>query len=298
MTAPCVIDGCSKPSVARGICGMHYRRQRLTGTTDARPSKLVQADFYCSVVKCLSHAKSRGLCNKHYQVERLHGDPSYLRPTAQSLSCTIDGCENRIHSKGLCCMHYRRNRINGTPDAVWLNRGPKVCTVAGCEAEQRSRTYCSAHYQAWQKHGDAAYVRPETRGIDIPHGTLTGYGWHGCRCVECKKVQATANRQSNLLAKYGITTDEYDRLLDEQGGVCAICRLDSSSSLRGKLMAVDHCHDTGKVRGLLCSPCNTGIGHLKDDPDRLMAAAAYLLQSVDVLGAISIADASGTGVSS
>lgn len=71
-------------------------------------------------------------------------------------------------------------------------------------------------------------------------------------------------------------------MLEEQNGVCAIC---FSPPLPRDRLFVDHCHASGAVRALLCRPCNTGIGMLKDDPDRLMAAAAYLLQYTDVLGA-------------
>lgn len=61
-------------------------------------------------------------------------------------------------------------------------------------------------------------------------------------------------------------------MLEAQGGVCAICRRPSDPAP----LHVDHDHRTGAIRGLLCSPCNTAIGLLGDDPDRMMAAAAYL----------------------
>jgi hypothetical protein len=77
----------------------------------------------------------------------------------------------------------------------------------------------------------------------------------------------------NLKYKYGLSAAGYDDLLAQQGGVCAICQqLDP----KGRRLAVDHCHETGRVRGLLCVPCNVGIGNLNDDPERLLAAVAYL----------------------
>lgn len=81
--------------------------------------------------------------------------------------------------------------------------------------------------------------------------------------------------RQRYLRNYGMTKDDYARLLEKQGGVCAICRRTPSSSVR-KRLAVDHNHTTGKVRGLLCEPCNHGIGKLGDDPVRCRAAAAYL----------------------
>ena len=73
--------------------------------------------------------------------------------------------------------------------------------------------------------------------------------------------------------KYGIDSAEVDRLLTLQDGRCAICAevIDPP--------CVDHCHTTGAIRGLLCSPCNLGLGSFRDDPDRLTAAANYLRRS-------------------
>lgn len=79
-----------------------------------------------------------------------------------------------------------------------------------------------------------------------------------------------------LRKTFGISAEDYYRMLNEQGGVCAIC---GGSEPRGRSktrFAVDHCHKTGKVRGLLCGPCNTGIGHLRDDVANLRAAIKYL----------------------
>ena len=73
---------------------------------------------------------------------------------------------------------------------------------------------------------------------------------------------------------YGITLEDFDLMLTRQHGVCAICRTKPPERL-----SVDHCHATGKVRGLLCSKCNCGLGFFRDEPRRLRAAAKYLLAS-------------------
>lgn len=73
---------------------------------------------------------------------------------------------------------------------------------------------------------------------------------------------------------YGIEMAEYDAMLAAQGGVCAICKGPHRGV--GKRLHVDHCHDTGKVRGLLCGNCNTFIGLAEHDPHRLRQAIAYL----------------------
>lgn len=70
-----------------------------------------------------------------------------------------------------------------------------------------------------------------------------------------------------LKYKYGMTIDEYNKLLRQQNGVCAICDMPETRTRKGKLswLCVDHSHITGRVRGLLCSSCNTAIGKLKVD---------------------------------
>ncbi len=81
-------------------------------------------------------------------------------------------------------------------------------------------------------------------------------------------------RSWKLKNEFGITLDQYEQMLEEQTGSCAIC-LDHQCNFNERL-AVDHCHKTGTIRGLLCSNCNTGIGLLLDNPELLIAATAYL----------------------
>ena len=76
-------------------------------------------------------------------------------------------------------------------------------------------------------------------------------------------------------SQFGIGVEDYDRILAEQGGVCAICKTDKPSGGKARF-SVDHCHETGKVRGLLCNLCTAGIGFLKDDVAVLVAATQYL----------------------
>ena len=79
------------------------------------------------------------------------------------------------------------------------------------------------------------------------------------------------NRRAYLKRTFGITLEEYEAMVLDQGGVCAICRKTCSMQL-----AVDHCHATGRVRGLLCGKCNRGIGLLGDTKENLAAALDYL----------------------
>jgi hypothetical protein len=78
------------------------------------------------------------------------------------------------------------------------------------------------------------------------------------------------HRDKKRARNYGLTLEDYRALVARQGNACAIC---GKSGLR---LCIDHCHATGKVRGLLCNRCNTGLGCYADDPKLTAAATAYL----------------------
>jgi hypothetical protein len=113
-------------------------------------------------------------------------------------------------------------------------------------------------------------------------------------CKECANYRAKAHyRESilkhhkdkrkrkyiNLNSKYGVEENIYEEILREQDGKCAICgNRETAKHHNGevKSLAVDHNHDTGEIRGLLCQKCNVGLGHFKDNPTLLQNAIAYL----------------------
>jgi hypothetical protein len=74
---------------------------------------------------------------------------------------------------------------------------------------------------------------------------------------------------------YGLTPEEYDAMLVAVDGKCTICR----KAPKVKALAVDHCHTTGKVRGILCDKCNMGIGYFDDNLDLLQKAIEYLKEN-------------------
>ena len=112
------------------------------------------------------------------------------------------------------------------------------------------------------------------------------FHWDGKRYMPyCKPCRAERDRERKLRTSYGITTAQYDRLLEIQRGVCAICGFPPSGLTRGgKRLVVDHDHaccpgptSCGRcIRGLLCHSCNNGIGRMKDIPERLRRAAEYI----------------------
>jgi len=129
----------------------------------------------------------------------------------------------------------------------------------------------------------AAYARKK-RAEDPERMRANEKAW---REKNVEKVQEKNRRRSKRLGKmgrrdyqlqqlYGITHEDYERMLEEQKGKCAICGTDKPRRKGRLYFSVDHCHDTGKVRGLLCDFCNNGIGRLNDDPALLRKAIEYL----------------------
>lgn len=82
-------------------------------------------------------------------------------------------------------------------------------------------------------------------------------------------------RKAQRIKKYNLTLAEFDALLESQNGGCAICGY-SDRSVPKYFPIVDHCHTTGKIRGLLCANCNHALGKFKDNPATLRHAAEYL----------------------
>lgn len=99
---------------------------------------------------------------------------------------------------------------------------------------------------------------------------------------EYRKLHPERMLKYETKRRFGLQAGEYERMLEEQNGVCAICggketAIDNRTK-QARRLAVDHDHTTGEVRKLLCRGCNTGLGSFKDSPDLLRKAAVYLEQ--------------------
>ena len=114
---------------------------------------------------------------------------------------------------------------------------------------------------------------------DFPKGLRKDGTYSYCKTcmvsINQRNYNAEARRRRALKEHYNITPEDYDRMFFEQDGKCAIC-LGTESYHTSPRLHVDHCHNTGAVRGLLCSKCNTGIAKFEDQPESLRRAADYL----------------------
>ena len=186
--------------------------------------------------------------------------------------CVYPGCPRGVFCRGWCKPHYEQQR-RGYPLRPLLEVEPLVCRMDNCGklVHVRRRQLCMLHYEYWR------------RGIldGIPPRACENCGkvFTPRRAITTKCCSDRCHQQSARLFKaYGLRGADLRRLLDEQDHRCAICRDPIRREQRG--LDIDHDHVTGQVRGLLCGACNRGLGHFKDRPDVLVAAAEYLRKSL------------------
>lgn len=91
-----------------------------------------------------------------------------------------------------------------------------------------------------------------------------------------KEYRKSYRYQHNLLSNYGLSLDDYEELQKKQNFVCAICKKEPIGKPPNGKLHVDHCHETNRIRGLLCSNCNKGIGIFYENVDYLKSAINYL----------------------
>lgn len=138
----------------------------------------------------------------------------------------------------------------------------KICYTCDAEVEW-PRKKCDTCRQSCLSCGEATYLVSGIRRC------------RSCRAAVVRKFKASptgsvSNKLSKAASKYGITKGEALRLYESPCGSCG----DTESRIH-----IDHDHDTGKVRGALCAPCNKALGFLRDDPDKILALLSYLRSS-------------------
>ena len=134
-------------------------------------------------------------------------------------------------------------------------------------------------------------VCKETKPLLCFYNSKKSKDGKGYRCKDCDKIARTfwetenkerahlSQRQRNLKHKYGVDLDWYTKKFEEQNNSCAICESTINKTTGAREFwnfSVDHCHKTGKVRGILCNNCNRALGLLMDSPTLLRKAANYV----------------------
>lgn len=228
------------------------------------------------------------------------------------VDCKIENCEFRgpVVGNGFCDAHYRRHKKYGDPLAtkrpndwgarhkhplygswVWFGRTVNQRRVPEWDdfwtfvkdvGEKPSPDHVLHRKDESQPHGpDNSYWRKvvRTRSDAETRAHRRDY------IKEWRSLHPHYERAMGLWKYYRMTIVEYDALADQQGHVCAICRQpESERTATGdpRRLAVDHCHETGEIRGLLCGACNKGLGYFKNNRQRLIDAVKYLGVTSDI----------------
>lgn len=223
-------------------------------------------------------------------------------------SCSVQGCSNIEAAKGWCQKHYMRFQRHGhilfTRESDWGSREKHPLYKSWHWLVKRysaSGDLCQEWLDLW-KFVECVKERPDgdfflKRKDDSKPFSPDNWYWQERNRLP-KEVRADKTKYmrewvkikrqtdpdfefgKSLKRYFGITKEQYFEMHDQQGCVCAICKQPECSvdrqSKKVRRLAVDHCHTTGKIRGLLCSKCNTSLGGFKDSIELLNKAINYL----------------------
>ena len=283
--ATCSIEGCDSPQLARGWCPVHYRRWHAYG--DPLAPARTRTRKPCSIEGCGKKSVAHGLCTMHYQRWKKYDDPGVSSPLPRNPDqpppahpCSVEGCMNARHVKGLCQKHYHRMKRHGTTDDS-IPKAAAECSVEGCTELVRARGLCHLHLQRWYRTGstDPGPIDQFRRCTKcerlLPREQFPNVKRKVCEdCFPLYQQEQRAKHMPSQRNKKGIR-ETVAALIEAQENRCAICGCPGQDAPRKRLV-LDHDHETGYIRGMLCLQCNSGLGQFKDNIEFLRAAISYL----------------------
>lgn len=252
----CSVPCCYKEVKQRGLCKTHLSRFYRTGGTDR--IKVENKGTLCRAEKCNQPAKKMGYCIAHYQKLRRDGHLN-ARP------------EKRSHAY---YMLWFERKQNGVLCPQWLEDFWIFVKDIG---ERPTKNHFLVRLRGDEPFGPTNFQWYEKLRKRPDETTKE---WHARKWASRVAAFPNFDRNRKFLANYGITREQYDEMLKSQDGKCAICE-QVETQIDGKtgtlrFLAVDHCHNTNKVRGLLCSRCNTTLGKLEESPQLIRAMWDYI----------------------
>jgi hypothetical protein len=161
----------------------------------------------------------------------------------------------------VCKIHYETTAF-GSNAASWDGLSSLCKPCARVKSARSNALKTPEQERMWRR---ARMADPEKRARTLANKKA----WQAANPEKAREIAMAGQ----LKTKYGLTRADYKALVDGQAGVCAVC---SGPPPTGKRLVVDHNHETGKIRALLCSSCNIMIGHSQERPEALEAGAAYL----------------------
>jgi hypothetical protein len=231
--------------------------------------------------------------------------------------CSVNGCEHPAIMVGVCKIHYSRKQKTGSYELTTLpssartarymmwrtinKRYPEGNGWDSFDDFDKSVGARPAINYMLVKASDDAPIGPTNfcwrlRSEVIPKKSAHDWGTRaGRRAAKKASYDPIKKAGKTLLSNYGISIDHYKQMLLAQNGVCAICERPETLVKRGKIisLSVDHDHETGTIRGLLCNTCNRGLGLFCDDVGYLESAKQYLQRNNRESNVVSLARSRG-----
>lgn len=255
-TKTCSVENCGRPVVARGLCSVDYQRARAAGTlTEIAPNPSKNCE-HCGEPIPSGRRYGAAFCStkcKQASIDTRRHAELVARREAEPRACAW--CREPIAAE----RRYGTRFCSLSCSDSWHNDQKRLAMLA-VKADRDPCAACGGPIPATRV-SNAIYCSPKCKR----RGNMSGH-------PRVRRGQRGYNRRY----KYGLTDEQYDALLAAQNGACAICGTTEWNGGKAKSPHVDHCHETGRVRGLLCGGCNNGLGNFGDDPARLRAAADYL----------------------
>lgn len=210
-------------------------------------------------------------------------------------SCSVAGCDSPAHLRGLCIKHYGRFMRTGTTDHYRDDRGMKTDHPFWMRFNQLSRRgELVTEWMDFWAFVDGISPKPENAkkmyrpDVSRPYGP-DNFAWRKTPTDDeareyvrdWHRARPEYSKNLHFQKQYGITFADYQRMVAERDGRCDICGNREGKfgkkNRRGEIyLCVDHDHETGEVRGLLCADCNVGLGAFKDNPTTILRAIGYL----------------------
>lgn len=210
--------------------------------------------------------------------------------------CSCENCYNKVVAKGMCETHYRRVKKHGNPNtarsADWGKREKHPLYDSWCwMRKMRGRTSIEPSWDDFWKFVEAIGDRPSPQHrlskYDKEKGfTLGNVFWKETiadstnrneYAKQWRKANPDKAKNADLKKMYGITIEDFHALRESQKCSCKICG--THENMESQSLVVDHCHTTGKVRGLLCSNCNRALGLFKESTTVINNAINYLQEN-------------------
>ncbi len=300
----CDVEGCNRKgdrvfpdNRSKRICETHFKRWEKTGRFavnrpegwgEERNRKYKEKEcIHCKQVKKIA---AKGLCRACYYRLNKTGSLEYQRKGKINI-CSVEGCTDRVVSNGLCDKHRksmeRHGKINHRP-SDWGERQKHPLYHYWSDTKRRETlNICEEWKNDFWSFVDCVKERPSKnhflRAVDV--NQLLGPGnwrWVEGLTEASRQMANNFKRSVSDRKRAKVSREEREQLLLKVNHCCEICGTDTSNNdcpvtgTERKTLCIDHDHETGELRGVLCRACNSGLGHFKDSPALLQAAIDYL----------------------